>query len=123
MVIATNCPPLEATCTDCRTTYNLREAMASDRASSLTGWKDAFRSPQEVSDLIADAAAAGLPMWSAFGFCTLISWRPPRKRAPRMPLRPWKKSLASRLRSLHGDGPSKLQFFPKIFHDRSYLVA
>ena len=70
MVIVTNCPPLEATCTDCRTSYNLREAMASDRAASLTGWKDAFRCPQEVPDEIADAAAAGLPMRSAYAYCT-----------------------------------------------------
>ena len=69
MVIATNWLSLEATCTDWRTPYNLREAMASERASSMTGLKYAFRSPQEVSGVIADVAS-GFPMRSAYAFCT-----------------------------------------------------
>jgi inosose dehydratase len=48
--------------------FDRAAAMAAARAAGLTGWEDAFRSPDQVDPVAADAAAAGLTMRSAYVF-------------------------------------------------------
>jgi inosose dehydratase len=48
--------------------YDRASAMADAKAAGLTGWEDAFRSPDDAVPVAADAAAAGLTMRSAYVF-------------------------------------------------------
>lgn len=48
--------------------YDRPRAMADARAAGLTGWEDAFSTPQEAAAVASDAAAAGLEMRSAYVF-------------------------------------------------------
>lgn len=48
--------------------FDRAAAMAQARAAGLTGWEDAFRTPDQVAPVAADAAAAGLTMRSAYVF-------------------------------------------------------